>query len=111
MSFITRCCRCSALATLAESPSRHASHLPLSFGYVYPRSNLQLLCLSLFKGKHIFFYLFFCCYYARIIQKLEFDAKFLEFKNQNIAGSCDVKPPIRLEGLAYTGSLAVTYVG
>ena len=38
--------------------------------------------------------------YARIIQKLDFPAKFTEFKIQNIVGSCDVKVPIRLEGLA-----------
>jgi len=38
--------------------------------------------------------------YARIIQKLGFDAKFQEFKIQNIVGSCDVKFPIRLEGLS-----------
>jgi len=40
--------------------------------------------------------------YARIIQKLGFEAKFQEFKIQNIVGSCDVKFPIRLEGLAYS---------
>ena len=40
--------------------------------------------------------------YARIIQKLGFDAKFSEFKIQNIVGSCDVKFPIRVEGLAYS---------
>jgi len=39
--------------------------------------------------------------YARIIQKLGFPAKFTDFKIQNIVGSCDVKFPIRLEGLAY----------
>lgn len=39
--------------------------------------------------------------YARIIQKLGFQAKFSEFKIQNIVGSCDVKFPIRLEGLAF----------
>jgi len=39
--------------------------------------------------------------YARIIQKLGFPAKFSAFKIQNIVGSCDVKFPIRLEGLAY----------
>jgi hypothetical protein len=39
--------------------------------------------------------------YARIIQKLNFPAKFTDFKIQNIVGSCDVKFPIRLEGLAY----------
>ncbi|KEH29210.1 transcription factor TFIID protein [Medicago truncatula] len=40
--------------------------------------------------------------YARIIQKLGFNAKFKDFKIQNIVGSCDVKFPIRLEGLAYS---------
>ncbi len=39
--------------------------------------------------------------YARIIQKLGFNAKFTEFKIQNIVGSCDIKFPIRLEGLAF----------
>ncbi|KAL1905963.1 TATA-binding protein (TBP) [Sporothrix stenoceras] len=38
--------------------------------------------------------------YARIIQKLGFDAKFTDFKIQNIVGSCDIKFPVRLEGLA-----------
>ncbi|KAI1373525.1 transcription factor TFIID-domain-containing protein [Hypoxylon crocopeplum] len=38
--------------------------------------------------------------YARIIQKLGFNAKFSDFKIQNIVGSCDIKFPIRLEGLA-----------
>lgn len=38
--------------------------------------------------------------YARIIQKLGFNARFLDFKIQNIVGSCDIKFPIRLEGLA-----------
>ncbi|KAI1781641.1 hypothetical protein LXA43DRAFT_1160199 [Ganoderma leucocontextum] len=33
---------------------------------------------------------------------LGFDMKFSEFKIQNIVGSCDVKFPIRLEGLAYS---------
>ncbi|CAG8467072.1 9749_t:CDS:2 [Ambispora leptoticha] len=40
--------------------------------------------------------------YARIIQKLGFNAKFADFKIQNIVGSCDVRFPIRLEGLAYS---------
>jgi len=40
--------------------------------------------------------------YARIISKLGFAAvKFREFKIQNMVGSCDVKFPIRLEGLQY----------
>ncbi|KAI9332876.1 TATA binding protein [Zopfochytrium polystomum] len=38
--------------------------------------------------------------YANTIQKLGFPAKFTDFKIQNIVGSCDVKFPIRLEGLA-----------
>jgi len=36
------------------------------------------------------------------VQKLGFDAKFSEFKIQNIVSSCDVKFPIRLEGPAYS---------
>lgn len=40
--------------------------------------------------------------YARIVQKLGFAAKFLDFKIQNMVGSCDVKFPIRLEGLVLT---------
>ncbi|CAN6928286.1 unnamed protein product [Brassica oleracea] len=42
--------------------------------------------------------------YARIVQKLGFPAKFKDFKIQNIVGSCHVKFPIRLEGLAYSHS-------
>ncbi|KAJ0233807.1 hypothetical protein HA466_0278310 [Hirschfeldia incana] len=38
--------------------------------------------------------------YARIVQKLGFDARFKDFKIQNIVASCDVKFPIRLELLA-----------
>ncbi|KAI9208505.1 TATA-box-binding protein [Polychytrium aggregatum] len=47
--------------------------------------------------------------YARIIQKLGFAAKFAEFKIQNIVGSCDVKFPIRLEGLAYAHTSFSSY--
>jgi len=42
--------------------------------------------------------------YARVIQKLGFPAKFVDFKIQNIVGSCDVKFPIRLEGFAHLNS-------
>ena len=38
--------------------------------------------------------------YAKIILKLGFPVKFTEFTVQNIVASCDVKFPIRLEGLA-----------
>jgi len=41
-------------------------------------------------------------YYVCIVQKLGFEAKFSEFRIQNIVGSCDVRFPIRLEGLAYS---------
>ncbi|VDK23614.1 unnamed protein product, partial [Taenia asiatica] len=37
--------------------------------------------------------------YARIIQKLGFDARFKGFTIQNMVGSCDVRFHIRLEGL------------
>jgi transcription initiation factor TFIID TATA-box-binding protein len=37
--------------------------------------------------------------YAKIIQRLGNRVRFAEFKIQNIVGSCDVKFPIRLEGL------------
>ena len=47
--------------------------------------------------------------YARIIQKLGFPAKFKEFKIQNMVGSCDVKFPIRLEGLMLTHSQFSSY--
>ena len=38
--------------------------------------------------------------YAKIIMKLGYPVKFSKFKIQNIVASCDVKFPIRLEGLA-----------
>ena len=38
--------------------------------------------------------------YAKIILKLGYPVKFTEFTVQNIVASCDVKFPIRLEGLA-----------
>jgi TATA-box binding protein (TBP) (component of TFIID and TFIIIB) len=47
------------------------------------------------------------CKYARIVQKLGFDAKFSELKIQNIVGSCDVKFPIRLVLHTVTDSLVV----
>lgn len=47
--------------------------------------------------------------YARIIQKLGFNAKFTDFKIQNIVGSCDVKFPIRLEGLAFAHGTFSSY--
>uniref|UniRef100_A0A6A7FXR3 TATA-box-binding protein n=2 Tax=Hirondellea gigas TaxID=1518452 RepID=A0A6A7FXR3_9CRUS len=47
--------------------------------------------------------------YARIVQKLGFTAKFMEFKIQNMVGSCDVKFPIRLEGLVLGHSQFSSY--
>mmetsp|Transcript_45888 Transcript_45888/g.109947 ORF Transcript_45888/g.109947 Transcript_45888/m.109947 type:complete len:241 (-) Transcript_45888:168-890(-) len=40
--------------------------------------------------------------YAKVISKLGFPAQFKDFKIQNMVGSCDVKFPIRLEGLAWS---------
>ena len=47
--------------------------------------------------------------YARIIQKLDFPVHFTDFKIQNMVGSCDVRFPIRLEGLAYKHSHYSSY--
>jgi len=47
--------------------------------------------------------------YARIVQKLGFSTKFKDFKIQNMVGSCDVKFPIRLEGLVLTHSQFSSY--
>lgn len=47
--------------------------------------------------------------YARIIQKIGFDSKFKDFKIQNIVASCDVKFPIRLEGLAFAHGTFSSY--
>ena len=47
--------------------------------------------------------------YARIIQKLGFPAKFLDFKIQNMVGSCDVKFPIRLEPLVLSHQQFASY--
>lgn len=37
-----------------------------------------------------------------MVQKLGFPARFLDFKIQNMVGSCDVRFSIRLEGLVLT---------
>ncbi|XBH89080.1 hypothetical protein VPH35_081051 [Triticum aestivum] len=42
-------------------------------------------------------------------KKLGFPAKFKDFKIQNIVASCDVKFPIRLEGLAYSHGAFSSY--
>ncbi|CAB3402662.1 unnamed protein product [Caenorhabditis bovis] len=47
--------------------------------------------------------------YARIVQKLGFQAKFTEFMVQNMVGSCDVRFPIQLEGLCLTHAQFSTY--
>ncbi|XP_062206147.1 TATA-binding protein 2-like [Phragmites australis] len=47
--------------------------------------------------------------YARIIQKIGFPAQFKDFKIQNMVGSCDVKFPIRLEGLALISGIFSRY--
>ncbi|CAH8535571.1 unnamed protein product [Heterobilharzia americana] len=47
--------------------------------------------------------------YARIIQRLGFEAHFKEFKIQNMVGSCDVRFHIRLEGLVLSQGQFATY--
>uniref|UniRef100_A0A8C6DQ19 TATA-box-binding protein n=1 Tax=Moschus moschiferus TaxID=68415 RepID=A0A8C6DQ19_MOSMO len=47
--------------------------------------------------------------YARIVQKLGFPIKFLDFKIQNMVGSCDVKFPIRLEALVLSHQQFASY--
>ena len=47
--------------------------------------------------------------YARILQKLKFEVSFKEFKVQNMVGSCDVRFPIRLEGLATAHGIFCSY--
>eukprot|EP00879_Flechtneria_rotunda_P011166 GHRR01011664.1.p1 GENE.GHRR01011664.1~~GHRR01011664.1.p1 ORF type:complete len:320 (+),score=125.04 GHRR01011664.1:572-1531(+) len=48
--------------------------------------------------------------YCRIVQRTGFsEVRMKEFKIQNIVGSCDVKFPIRLEGLAYAHGYFATY--
>lgn len=47
--------------------------------------------------------------FAKIIQQCENEVSFKEFKLQNIVGSCDVKFPIRLEGLSYSHSPFSSY--
>ena len=44
-----------------------------------------------------------------VIQKLGFDAKFTDFKVQNIVGSCDVRFPIRLERLCMAHGTFCSY--
>lgn len=47
--------------------------------------------------------------FARIIQKLGFDAKFAEFKIQNIVASCDVKFAVSLESISLKHSTFSSY--
>eukprot|EP01139_Manchomonas_bermudensis_P010228 Amastigsp_a340097_2036.p1 type:complete len:199 gc:universal Amastigsp_a340097_2036:88-684(+) len=47
--------------------------------------------------------------YARIIQKLGFQARFSNFMVQNIVASCDVKFPIHLEGISHEHSRYSSY--
>jgi transcription initiation factor TFIID TATA-box-binding protein len=47
--------------------------------------------------------------FARIIQKLGFPIQFMDFKIQNVVGSCDVQFPVKLETLATMYSLFTTY--
>ncbi|XP_062017887.1 TATA-box-binding protein 2-like [Rosa rugosa] len=46
---------------------------------------------------------------ARTILKMGFNAMFKDFKIQNIVAKCDVRFPIRLEGLAYANPEVTSY--
>nr|XP_011462214.1 PREDICTED: TATA-box-binding protein-like [Fragaria vesca subsp. vesca] len=46
---------------------------------------------------------------VRTILKMGFDAKFKDFKIQNMVAICDVRFPIRLEGLAYANPQCTSY--
>ncbi|KAL6203032.1 hypothetical protein ACLB2K_026736 [Fragaria x ananassa] len=46
---------------------------------------------------------------VRTILKMGFDAKFKDFKIQNMVANCDVRFPIRLEGLAYANPHRTSY--
>ncbi|KAK9810677.1 hypothetical protein WJX73_009549 [Symbiochloris irregularis] len=47
--------------------------------------------------------------FAKIVLRLDFPVHFKDFKIQNVVGSCDVKFPIRLEGLAFSHNLFCSY--
>lgn len=47
--------------------------------------------------------------FAKVVQKVGFPVRFMEFKLQNVVGSVDVKFPIRLEGLAFAHALFCSY--
>lgn len=47
--------------------------------------------------------------YAKIINKLGFNAQFTDFRIQNIVSSCDLKFCIKLEGLAYAHTNFCSY--
>eukprot|EP00850_Spirogloea_muscicola_P016329 SM000131S26759 [mRNA] locus=s131:407108:408669:- [translate_table: standard] len=81
---------------------RVASHPATCAGWIHQRKKQP-------PGMPLSTLPFFHLQYARIVQKLGFDAKFKDFKIQNIVGSCDVKFPIRLEGLSYTHSHFSSY--
>jgi len=100
---------CKLVLKQIAQKARNAEYNPKKFGAVVMRirdpkstalifsSGKMVVCgaksveMSKFAGRK----------FARIVQKLGFEnAKFKDFKLRNVVGSCDVRFPIRLEGLA-----------
>ena len=50
-----------------------------------------------------------CRKFARVLQKLGYQPRIADFKAQNIVASCDVRFPIRIEGLALHHFHAASY--
>ncbi|KAG6484527.1 hypothetical protein ZIOFF_053046 [Zingiber officinale] len=86
--------------------ARNAEYNPKRFAAVIMRIREPKTTALIFASGKMVSILFF---YARIIQKLGFPAKFKDFKIQNIVGSCDAKFPIRLEGLSYSHGAFCSY--
>ncbi|XP_052185313.1 TATA-box-binding protein 1-like [Diospyros lotus] len=61
------------------------------------------------KAKMFEFQVIFSVKFLKLMTFVVFPAKFKDFKIQNIVGSCDVKFPIRLEGLAYSHGTFSSY--
>ncbi|AQK64581.1 TATA-box-binding protein 2 [Zea mays] len=79
--------------------ARNAEYNPRRFGAAIMRIREPKTTALIFATGKMF---------ARIVQKLGFPARFKDFKVQNIVGSCDLKFPIRLEGLALASGLSAT---
>ncbi|CAL8237360.1 unnamed protein product, partial [Arctogadus glacialis] len=84
-------------------PSQNAEYNPSVFAAVIMRFGAETTALIFSSGKMSEEHSRLAARkYARVVQKLGFSARFLDFKIQNMVASCDVCFPIRLEGLVLT---------